>query len=459
MRRSVLSYLALLALSLAGLAALLMLGSHWYPAAAVAATPVAGEGVHPLTRLLLQIVVVVAAARLVGLLARRLGQPAVIGEILAGILLGPSLLGSVSPAALAFLFPASSLPPLQLLSQIGVLLFMFLVGLEVDLSELRRKARSALLISHSSIVLPFLLGLGLALGTYPLFAPPGISFQAFGLFMGIAMSITAFPVLARILEERGMLHTPLGRSAIACAAIDDVTAWCLLALVIALVQAGSLAEASLGIVLACAYTAFMLRGLRPLLARWAEQRTARGDEALGLSVALGLLFASAATTEAIGIHALFGAFLAGAVMPVHGPFRAAVRERLHGFATLILLPLFFALTGLRTELGLLTSPTDLLLALLIIAVAVAGKLGGGLLAARLTGSSWREAFMIGTLMNTRGLMELVVLNIGYDLGILSPRVFSLMVVMALVTTLMTGPLLDWAQRRGTRAPAGSPTVG
>lgn len=424
------------------------------PAAVAPAADLAGRLHQPLTLLLLQMIVVIVAARLLGRLFRRIGQPAVIGEIFAGILLGPSLLGVLWPQALAFLFPPAALAPLQLLSQIGVLLFMFAVGLEVDLAELRRQARNALLISHASMVLPFLLGMGLALAAYPLLATPGVPFHAFALFLGIAMSITAFPVLARILEERRMVHTPVGRLALACAAIGDASAWCLLAVVVALAHASGLGAAGLSTALALLFVLGLHLLVKPLLQRLfgATLAADRGGTS-GLALALVLLLACSAFTEAIGIHALFGAFLAGTAMPAGAAFRAPLRERLNGFSAVGLLPLFFALTGLRTQIGLLQGAQDWLLCGLIVVVAVAGKLGGTLLAARLTGSAWREAFTLGALMNTRGLVELIVLNVGYDLGILSARVFTMLVIMALLTTCLTGPLLSLVRRSPASAPA------
>jgi Kef-type K+ transport system membrane component KefB len=431
--------LALLATVLVA-AGLARWGSGLYPAGAgLPATPAtAGAQPVPLLLLLLQMLVVIAAARLLGRAFRRIGQPAVVGEIFAGILLGPSLLGLLWPQALAALFPAAGLAPLQLLSQVGVLLFMFGVGMEVDLSELRRQARAALVISHASMALPFLLGMGLAVAAYPLLAPAGVAFYAFALFLGIAMSITAFPVLARILEERRLMHTPVGRMAIACAAIGDVSAWCLLALVVALVHAHGPWGAARSTGLALLFVLVLHRGLKPWLQRRLGREPAAGTALAG---ALLLLLACAACTEAIGIHALFGAFLAGTVMPAGAAWRGPLRERLTGFAAAGLLPLFFALTGLRTQVGLLQGAQDWLLCGLIVAVAVAGKLGGTLLAARWTGSGWREAFRLGALMNTRGLVELIVLNLGYDLGILSARAFTMLVLMALLTTVATGPLL------------------
>lgn len=448
--------LLLSALAVAGLAAW---GQALYPVAAAAPPPAlaAAAGQSPqLALLLLQMLVIVAAARLLGRVFRRIGQPAVIGEIFAGILLGPSLLGLLWPQALATLFPPAAMAPLQLLSQLGVLLFMFALGLELDLAELRRQARTALLISHVSMLLPFLLGMGLALAAFPLLAPPGVPFHAFALFLGVAMSITAFPVLARILDERRMVHTPVGRMALACAAIGDLSAWCLLALVVALAQARGLAAAGLSAALAVLFVLALHGVARPLLQRAFGARLAAERDGTGaLALAVVLLLACSFCAEVIGIHALFGAFLAGTVMPAGSTVREPLRQRLNGFSAVGLLPLFFALTGLRTHLGLLQGAQDWLLCGLIAAVAVAGKLGGTLLAARCTGSGWRESFTLGALMNTRGLVELIVLNVGYELGVLSARVFTMLVIMALLTTCMTGPLLSLARRRGGMASPGS----
>ncbi len=407
---------------------------------------------HPLGTLLLQLVVVLVTARAFGALFRRLKQPAVVGEMLAGIALGPSLLGALVPGTQVFLFPAQSLGPLELLSQVGVVLFMFVVGMDLDVGHLRRKAHATVVISHASIVAPFFLGVAFSLVIYPQLAPPGVPFSAFALFMGVAMSVTAFPVLARIVEERGLCGTYVGTTAIACAAVDDATAWCALAFVAVLAKAGGVGGALLTTLLALLLAGAMLFLLKPLVERlsgaWARGAAAgRG----GLARALLLLFGSAMVTEAIGVHVLFGAFLAGVVMPSGEPPKA-VRERLESFSSALLLPLFFAFTGLRTQVGLLDDCRSWLICGAVVAVAIAGKLGGGALAGRWTGMSWRESFSVGALLNTRGLVELVVLNLGYDLGILSPKVFAMMVLMALATTCMTGPLLSLSESWGRGRP-------
>jgi Kef-type K+ transport system membrane component KefB len=394
--------------------------------------------------------VIIIAARGLGQLFLKMGQPAVIGEMIAGILLGPSCLGMLSPGAQAFVFPVASLGTLQLLSQIGVILFMFVVGIELDVQHLRQKAHAAVLVSHASIIVPFFLGVACSLLLYRALAPAPISFRAFALFMGIAMSITAFPVLARILEERGLSTSSLGSTAIACAAVDDVTAWCLLAVVVAIVQADGLSGALLTIGLTLLFIGIMLFLLRPRVCRLLGTEAETRSNGLTAGV-LTFVFAAALCTEVIGIHALFGAFLAGVIMPSHTRLRIFLRERLETLGAVLLLPLFFAFTGLRTQIGLLNDWQSWAVCTGIIAVAISGKCGGSVLAARWTGLSWPDALTIGVLMNTRGLMELVVLNIGYDMGILSPHMFAMMVLMALTTTFMTGPLLallEWGKRRG-----------
>ena len=457
MQRRVLVYAIVIALSVAAIAAVLRLGEVWYgaavlsPPAATAPLPLADNVHRPLAVLVLQLLVIVLATQAFGSLATLVKQPSVIGEIAAGLLLGPSLLGNLWPTAYGALFPADSLDVLRLLSQVGVILFMFTVGLDLDPRHLKQRAPTAIAVSHFPIVVPFLLGSSLALALFTGYAPPGVPFHAFALFMGIALSITAFPVLARVIEERGLTRTPLGSTAIACAAVDDVTAWSLLAVVVTLVTAGGLGGALAIMVLAlAAFIVSMLFVVRPALARLLPD----GSEALTrgrTAVVLAALLGSALITELIGIHALFGAFLAGVVMPQSSGLRRQLRERLESLSSVFLLPIFFAFTGLRTEIGLLNDVRDWAVCAGIILTAIAGKLVGSMLAARWTGSSWHDAFVLGALMNTRGLMELVALNVGYDLGILSPEMFTMLVVMALVTTAMTGPLVDAAARGSRRA--------
>jgi Kef-type K+ transport system membrane component KefB len=410
----------------------------WHAWQTNAATPVA--------RLVLQILVILGAARLFGAAAGRLKQPAVIGEIAAGIALGPSLLGLFFPSLSAQLFPPSSLGVLSLFAQIGVILFMFVVGLDLDWASVRKRAQAAIAVSHVSILLPFLLGVLVAFPLYREHAPAGVPFQAFGLFMGVAMSITAFPVLARILEERGLSQTPIGSTALACAAVDDVTAWTLLAFVVAVVTAGgALTILAATMTLTLLFAAVMMWVVRPLLTRALRPRI--GQDAYSkerIALVLGVAFAAALTTEIIGIHALFGAFVAGSILPADADFRRGLRDRFETFTAVFLLPLFFAFTGLRTEIGLLNDAGAWMTSAAIIALATLGKFGGSLLTARAMGIDWNSSFILGALMNTRGLMELIALNVGYDLGVISPEMFASLVLMALLTTSFTGPAVDLA---------------
>jgi Kef-type K+ transport system membrane component KefB len=328
------------------------------------------------------------------------------------------------------------------LSQIGVVLFMFIVGMELNVRHVREKGSAAVMISHASIIIPFLLGTSLSLFLYRALAPPETSFSAFALFIGVAMSITAFPVLARILEDRGLSKTQLGSIALTCAAVDDVTAWCILALVIALVKSTGLASSALTIGLTVVFAIAMFFVVRPQLARVIKEPDSEHHRRRLIPIILAFLLACALLTETIGIHALFGAFVAGVVMPPSTEFRIFLKDKLEAFGSYALLPLFFAFTGLRTQVSLLNDWMGWLMCAVIIIVAIAGKLGGSMFMARWTGMSWTRSFSIGVLMNTRGLVELVVLNIGYDLGILPGRIFAMMVLMALVTTFMTGPLLS-----------------
>lgn len=406
---------------------------------------------HPLAILLAQIVTIILVARLFGWICVKIKQPSVIGEMIAGIVLGPSLVGMYFPEFSAALFPMESLGNLQFLSQIGLILFMYIVGMEIDMKILRHKAHDAVVISHASIIMPFVMGLGLAYFLYHEFAPANIQFLSFGLFAGIAMSITAFPVLARIVQERGINKTRLGTIVITCAAADDITAWCILAAVIAIVKAGSFGSAAYTILLAIVYVIIMIRVVRPFLIRIGELNTSKESLNKGIvAIFFLVLILSAYATEIIGIHALFGAFIAGAIMPENVKFRSIFIEKVEDVALVLLLPLFFVFTGLRTQIGLLNDPYLWKITALIFIVAVVGKFVSSALAAKFVGQNWKDSLSIGALMNTRGLTELVALNIGYDLGVLTPELFSMMVIMALATTFMTGPTLDvidWLFRR------------
>src|SRR5438046_3160028 len=414
----------------------------------------------PLTRLFLQLFVVITVSYLIAWIFTHFGQPAVVGEMMAGVLLGPSVFGFLAPGAFQFVFATSSLGALGVFSQIGVCLFMFTVGMEMDVTELRRKAHTAVVVSHASIIAPYFFGVLLALFLYGRLAQPGASFTGFALFMGISMSITAFPVLLRILQDRAIFKTSLGRTATACAAVGDVTAWSVLAFVVAIARATSVGATAFSLGLVLLFVALMLLVIKPNLPNWLGQQALERStpSKVVLAVVFGVVLASALSTQLIGIRALFGAFLAGIVMPTAGGFRDKLVVRVENLSSVLLLPVFFAFTGLRTQIGLLNSAQDWLICLVIIGVATAGKLGGSALAARLTGMKWRESLQLGALMNTRGLMELIALNIGYDLGILSLRLFTVIVSVDFVTTIMTGPLLTFFGKEQTIPSSVSPAV-
>ena len=394
--------------------------------------------------LVLQIAVVLAVCRGVGALFHKIQQPRVVGEMFAGIMLGPSLLGWVAPHASAYLFPAASLGFLNALSQVGVVIFMFLVGLGINPKELKSQGHAAVLTSHVSITAPFVLASFLALYLYPRLSDNSVAFPSFALFMGAAMSITAFPVLARILSERNMLGSRLGTVAIACAAVDDVTGWCILAYIVVLIRSAH-SSTSIWITLGgiIVFAIAMIYGVRRLLRGFERvyRRSGTLSENL-MALMLLLVLVSALCTEALGIHLLFGAFLMGAIMPKERHFVRYVLDRFETITVTLLLPLFFAFTGLRTNIALVKGQEMWIYCGLIILVATAGKLGGSTLASWLTGMPLREATGLGILMNTRGLMELVILNIGLDIKVISPALFSMMVMMALVTTFMTTPALS-----------------
>ena len=407
----------------------------------------------PLATLLAQIAVIIVAGNIAGWLCKKMGQPRVIGEIFAGIALGPSLVGRFFPAFSHAVFPAQSLGSLQFLSQIGLIIFMFVIGMELDLRAIKNKSKDAIVISHASIIVPFALGIGLAYLIYQSLAPVGVPFFSFGLFMGISMSITAFPVLARICQERGINKTRLGALVITCAAADDITAWCLLTVVIAVVKAGSVMSFVYTALMAIVYVIIMLKGVKPLL-KYIYSRNIRPGY-VGMPVALFFLtlIISSYATEAIGIHALFGAFMAGIVMPDNITFRGVFVERIKDVALFLLLPLFFVFTGLRTQIGLLNDAYLWGICALTILVAVTGKFIGSASAAKFVGQSWKDSLSIGALMNTRGLVELIVLNIGYDLGVLNKEVFAILVIMALVTTFMTVPTLNLLDKIFGKSPS------
>ena len=394
---------------------------------------------HPnaLFRLLLALTAVLLLGALLGRACRWIGQPPVIGEVIAGILLGPSLIGVQWSS---MILPPAIAPQLSVVAQLGVILYMFIIGLELNGGLLRQRAHAVITISQASIVLPFVLGAGLALYLYPLYSSEQVPFTSFALFMGVAVSITAFPVLARILKDRGMQHSEIGTLALGCAAANDVTAWCLLAVIVGIVQAQ--VGAGLGVIAGTlVYAAVMLFAVRPLLrklaARWNTEPLPRAASAF-VFLALAV---SAASAEAIGIHALFGAFMLGAMLPHDSQLARSFMRQLEPVVTLFLLPAFFAFTGMNTRFDLVAGQQQWISLGVILLVATLGKFGGTYIAARAGGMGARDAGVLGALMNTRGLVELIVLNVGLSLGVISPPLFALMVAMALITTLATAPLL------------------
>ncbi|MGW1625938.1 cation:proton antiporter domain-containing protein [Streptomyces sp. NPDC002172] len=417
----------------------------------------------PVTGLLIAVPTVIVACLAGSALARRIAQPPVVGEIAAGILLGPSLLGMVWPAGQTWLIPPASVPYLGALGQLGLLVFMFLIGLEMDLGLVRGLGRTALVVSQAGIVLPLLLGMALACGMYAYLAPDGVERLPFVLFIAVALSITAFPVLARILTDRGMYHTSLGALAMASAAVNDALAWCLLAIVVTASHSGSALDPARTVAASGLFLAAMLYLVRPALARWtpgggpvAKNDASRPvpnapdtgqDWPVLLAVFSGICLSSF-TTDRIGLHALFGAFLFGLVVPRRSLAIKRVATRLRTVVVPLLLPLFFANTGLSTDIGMLDDdPALWLWAVVVLAVAILGKWGGSTLAARVCGQNWREALSLGALMNCRGLTELVILNVGLELGVIGRDLFTMLVLMALVTTALTTPALNRLRRR------------
>jgi Kef-type K+ transport system membrane component KefB len=386
-----------------------------------------------------------------------IGQPPVIGEVAAGILLGPSFLGWVWPAAAAFVLPPQVAPYLNIIAQLGVILYMFTVGLELDLGRLRDRARATLTISLAGMIVPLLLGMGMARFLYPQFSSEGVAFSTFALFVGVATAVTAFPVLARILTDRELQKTPLGILALGCSAIADVMAWCLLAFAVALAHAA--VGSGIGVLAqVLAFVFFMLVIARPIAGWYLRRANDKGPKPEVVAVIFATLLLSALCTEAIGIHAIFGAFLLGVIIPHDSQAARSIARKLEDLVPILFLPAFFAFTGMRTQIGLISGAGDWLLCGLIIVIATVGKLGGTALAARCNHLSWREATALGFLMNTRGLMELIVLSVGLDLKIISPQLFAIMVLMALATTLATGPalqLLGIARPEPKRAQASS----
>ncbi len=416
-------------------------GSNLFGSAASRASQ--GDLLH----VLLALVVVIATARAMGWLFRSASQPQVVGEILAGIVLGPSLLGRLAPGAEGYLFPAAVGPFLNIIAQVGVILYMFLVGLELDPALLRKRGHTTVAISHASIITPFLLGATIALYLYPKLSTHDVPFTCFSLFLGVSMSVTAFPVLARILTDRGIHKTRMGVIALTCAAVDDVTAWCMLAFVVSVARAqatGALAT----IAMALGFILLMILVVRPAMVRLSLLYGNRGRLTQGVMASIFIaLLISASATELIGIHAVFGAFALGAVIPHDSGMARELTDRLEDIVIVLLLPAFFAYTGLRTQIGLVNGYEQWMMCAMIVIVASIGKFGGSLIAARITGLDWRDSAALGVLMNTRGLMELIVLNIGLEMNVISPTLFAMLVIMALITTFATTPILHLITRK------------
>lgn len=401
--------------------------------------------------LLAALVVIILAARAIGVLFRALQQPPVIGEMLVGILFGPSVLGRAAPELAASVFPTSVTAQLRVLAEVGIVLYMFVVGVRLDTGELKSEAGRTFRIAQAGILAPFVSGVALSVWLYPTMAGPSVGRGAFAMFMGLSLSITAFPVLARILQDRGLGETPLGQRAMACAAIGDVLAWCLLALTVATAQARP-ATALPIMGLTIAYVAIMATVVRSAVRRACRRLDEMGRVPTGAIVlAISGAFASSLVTEHIGVHALFGAFLMGALVPHDSLLGKELLRRVESVVVVVLLPGFFALVGLRTEIGLVHGVEMWVLCGVVILAAFAGKIGGTALAARLAGLSGRDSLSLGVLMNARGLMELIVLNLGLELGVLSPALFAVLVLMTLVTTFATSPLLHLLTRRASRA--------
>lgn len=411
-----------------------------------------------LLHLLIALAAVLALGQTLGRLFAVLGQPPVIGEVVAGIVLGPSVLGRFAPDLAHAILPPQITPLLQQVAQLGAVLYMFLVGTALDVLAFRGRARAAIGIAQAGIAAPFVLAIGLAWLVYPFGAGDGINFSSYALFLGVLVSITAFPVLARILEDGGLQRSDLGRLALSCAAIADVTAWCLLAVAIGAAQTG-LTGAVGTVALTLLFVAAMIVVARPCLVRLAHPAGGTVTRTAFAAVLLALLV-SAAITEALGVHALFGAFMLGAMIPADSPLARALHQRLDDVVALVLLPAFFAVTGLRTEIRLLAGAEAWLAFAAIVVVGSVGKIGGTALAARAAGLAWRPALGLGVLMNTRGLMQLIALTMGLSLGIVTDVFFTVMALAALAATVATAPALHalglWPMRSGESVGPGKP---
>ncbi|HEX7864383.1 MAG TPA: cation:proton antiporter [Variovorax sp.] len=408
------------------------------------------------TSLLLQLIVILVTARFCGWVLRHVGQPGVVGEMAAGLMLGPVVMGALFPSLHAQLFSKESLQGLSSLSTLGLVLFMFVVGLELRASQgVREQLRSAGYVGVLSVVVPMALGIAIAPALHPTLAPAGVGFWPFALFIAAALSITAFPVMARILKDRGMTRTPFGQLSLGAAAVVDVFAWILLAFVVALVGAGEGYQGLLKTTLGMAVVLLALFfGLKPAFAQLLRAKAPEGEPSTTVMAALMIgLLATALVTEWLHLHAVFGAFLFGACLPRDDRLLKSLTERIEPISIVVLMPLFFALAGLGTTSNAF-SGAGLGAMLLIVGVATVGKIAGGAVGARMAGYGWRDSLATGSLMNARGLMELIVMKIGLDAGLIGPELFTMLLVMALATTAMTGPLINlFIGRKATKVAA------
>ncbi|MCC5815032.1 MAG: cation:proton antiporter [Leptospira sp.] len=399
-----------------------------------------------ISKTLIQIILIMFLARLMGVYFRKNNQPTVIGEILAGILIGPSLLGWMLPEFQSFLFSNDQVEILEILSNLGLILFMFIIGMDIDLSFMKKRIDSMLIISGSGFYFPFLIGLGFAIYLYPKQNFSGVPFHEFGIFIGILLSITAYPLLARILHEKGLSKTNLGSMAMTSSAAIELCVWSILGLTLAMIKSNSWISLSITLTFTFLYTLIMIFLVQPFLRRLSEIYVSRENlTKTAMAIVFVFLFTSAFLTELIGLHALVGAFFAGVIMPSDLKLKSLISDKIDYVALVFLLPLFFALTGLRTDLTIFNESQNWVILFLIISIAILSKFFGSGIASRFVGFGWKDSISLGVLMNTRGLVELIVLNIGFQLGIISIQLFTIFVIMTITTTLLTGPTISKVQ--------------
>ena len=398
-------------------------------------------------QIFIQLIVILLVVQAFGTVCKYIGQPKVVGEILGGLALGPALLGAISPQIDANLFPSNTLPTLQTLGDIGLVLYMFSMGMHIDTQDMLKRGHKAMVVSLSGILIPLLLGGILAYFLFPDFGGSNATILSFTLLVGTAMAITAFPVLARLLEERQMLTSSIGTLALLCAAITDIVGWCLLAFITMIIHSTGITSVLMMLGLLILFIVVMLAVVRPLLL-WSDRHLRSKPTQLVLVTVLLLM--SAYATNAIGIHPVFGAFMMGMILPRHTTAFKQV-QNIEQLNTILFLPLYFVYNGLRVHIGLINSPALWLLVVLVLIVACLGKILGGTLSLKLFGSSWHRSLTLGTLLNTRGLVELILLNIALDLKVITPTLFAILVIMAIATTMMAPPLLFLLGYRQTKA--------